>query len=111
MNYVFLLYQNPSTFPSDGPARDAQFKAYGDFTEAIRKSGHFVSGDPVVPMPDQTRTVKTSGVKTGPAHNIPDALVGLYVLKCESIDEAAMIAGKIPAVKDGCVQVVPIMEM
>jgi hypothetical protein len=111
MNYLFLLYQNPATFPSDGAAREAQFKAYGDFTDAVKKSGHFVSGDPVIPMPDQTRTVKTSGVKTGPAHNIPEALVGLYVLDCKTIDEAAMIAGKIPAAKDGCVQVVPFMEM
>jgi hypothetical protein len=111
MNYLFLLYQNPTTFPSDGAAREAQFKAYGDFTEAVRKSGHFISGNPVIPMPDQTRTVKTSGVNSGPAHNIPEALVGLYVLDCASIDEAAMIAGKIPAAKDGCVQVVPFMQM
>ena len=111
MNYLFLLYQNPATFPSDGAARDAQFKAYGDFTEAVRASGHFVSGTPLIPIPDQTRTVKTSGVKNGPAHPIPDALVGMYVLECKTIDEAAMIAGKIPAAKDGSVQVVPFMDM
>ncbi len=71
MNYLVLLYENPANFPSDGATRDAQFKAYGDFTEAIRASGNFVSGTPLIPMPDQTRTVKSSGVATGPAHKIP----------------------------------------
>jgi len=111
MNYLVLLYENPANFPSDEAARNAQFKAYGDFTEAIRASGHFVSGTPLIPMPDQTRTVKTSGVRNGPAHTIPEALVGTYVLDCKTIDEAAMIAGKIPAAKTGSVQVVPFMDM
>lgn len=111
MNYLVLLYENPANFPSDGASRDAQFKAYGDFTEAIRASGHFVSGTPLMPMPDQTRTVKASGVANGPAHKIPEALVGMYVLDCKTIDEAAMIAGKVPAAKSGSVQVVPFMDM
>jgi hypothetical protein len=111
MNYLVLLYENPANLPSDGAARDAQFKAYGDFTEAIRASGHFVSGTPLIPMPDQVRTVKSSGVTPGPAHKNAEALVGMYVLECASIDEAAMIAGKIPAAKKGSVEVVPFMDM
>ena len=111
MNYLVLLYDNPAAFPTDPKARDAQFAAYGAFTEAIRSSGHFVSGTPLVPMPDQVRTVKAAGVATGPAHKLPESLVGMYVLDCASIDEAAMIAGKIPAAKTGSVEVVPFMDM
>jgi hypothetical protein len=111
MNYLVLLYENPANFPSDGAARGAQFKAYDDFTQAIRNSGHFVSGTPLIPMPDQVRTVKSSGVNPGPAHKIPETLVGMYVLACKSIDEAAMIAGKVPAAKSGSVEVVPFMDM
>ncbi len=35
----------------------------------------------------------------------------MYVLDCKTIDEAAMIAGKVPAAKSGSVQVVPFMDM
>lgn len=111
MNYLVLLYQNPANFPTDPAKRDAEYAAYGTFTEAIRASGHFVSGTPLTPMPDQVRTVKASGVTNGPAHKLPESLVGMYVLECTSIDEAAMIAGKVPAAKSGSVEVIPFMDM
>jgi len=110
MKHLVLLYDNPSA--NMPPAkRQALLQAYGDFTESVRASGHFVSGDPVIPVPDQTRTVNAEGVRNGPAFAIPEALVGVYVLDCTSIDEAAKLAAKIPAAKTGNVQVVPIMEM
>jgi hypothetical protein len=110
VNYLVLLYQNPANF-STGAARDAEFQAYDTFTQAIRSSGHFVSGTPLIPVPDQLRTVRSTGATKGPAHPNAEALVGMYVLDCKDIDEAAMIAGKIPAAKTGSVEVVPFMAM
>lgn len=111
VEYLVLLYQNPALFPTDPAARQSQFAAYDAFTQDVRAKGQFVSGTPLVPMPDQIRTVKASGVTSGPSHARPEALVGMYVLQGKDIDEIATIAAKIPAAKSGSVEIVPFMEM
>ena len=111
MQYLVLLYTNPANFPSDAKARDAEFAAYDKFTQEVRANGQFVSGSPLIPMPDQIRTVKATGVSTGPAHPGKEALIGMYVLNGKNIDEVATSAAKIPTAKHGSVEIVPFMEM
>jgi hypothetical protein len=115
MNFVVLLYQDPSTFAMSDAERQGEWQEYGAFTEAIRADGTFVNGSPVVPDNDQARLVRVVGgkteVMTGQLPSRKERLVGLYTLNCASADAAAALAAKLPAARKGFIEIVPEMEM
>lgn len=66
-------------------------------------------------MPINTATtVRVRGGKTlstdGPFAETKEQLGGFYLLNCKDLDEAIGYAAKIPAVKDGSIEIRPIME-
>lgn len=115
MNYVVLLYQDPATLNAEGPEWEKEYAEYGAFSEAIQAAGQFVDGAPVSPVPDENRVVRVRDGKTevmhGQAPHRPEALVGYYKLKCDSVDQAAALAAKIPAARKGFIEIVPEREM
>ncbi len=115
MNFVVLLYQDPATFPATESERQAEWAAYGAFTEAAQADGSFVSGAPVVPDPAAARLVRVVGgkteVMTGQLPSRPERLVGLYTFSCGSAEEAAAIAARIPVSTKGFCEIVPEMAM
>jgi hypothetical protein len=113
MDYVVLLYQDPATFNMTEAERNAEFAAYGAFTEKIRKNGTFVDGCPVDPA--GSRLVRVSGgkteVMTGQLPSRKEALVGYYKLKGKNADEIATLVAEIPAARKGFIEILPEMEM
>lgn len=112
MKYLMLLFQDPDTFSSDKAEMQAEYAAYGTFTEGMRAGGAFVGGSAL--SPTDARTVRglndKANVKPGSAEARKEALIGYYVI--DAAPEAAVkIAGMCPAAAKGSVELVPFMDM
>jgi hypothetical protein len=115
MRYMLLIYGRESDWAalSDGE-RGKIMQEYMEFTEGIRKSGHYAAGDPLEPTATAT-TVRVKNGKTlttdGPFAETREQLGGYYIVKAKNLDEATDIASRIPAARMGSVEVRPILEM
>jgi hypothetical protein len=91
----------------------AHFEEYREFTEAIRKSGHFIGANRLLPAAAATtvrvRQDKVS-ITDGPYAETKEQLGGYYVIEARNLQEAIQVAARIPGAKIGCVEVRPIAE-
>jgi hypothetical protein len=89
------------------------FEDYRDFTAAIRKSGHFVGCNRLLP-PGAATTVRVRNGKVsttdGPYAETKEQLGGYYVIEAADRDEAIRVAARIPGAWIGCVEVRPVAE-
>jgi hypothetical protein len=97
------------------PEADAErhFEEYREFTEAIRKSGHFIGVNRLLP-PNAATTVRVRqgkvSITDGPYAETKEQLGGYYAIEAKDIQEAIQLAARIPGAKTGCVEVRPIAE-
>ena len=97
------------------PDADAlqHFQDYTDFTEAIRGSGHYVACNRLLP-PSAATTVRVRRGKIsttdGPYVETKEQLGGYYVIQAKDLNEAILVASRIPGAWFGCVEVRPIAE-
>jgi hypothetical protein len=91
----------------------AHFADYARFTAAIRRSGHFVSGNRLTP-PQAATTVRVRQGKVsttdGPYAETKEQLGGYYVIEARDRREAIRVASRIPGAWIGCVEVRPIAQ-
>jgi len=92
---------------------DRHFEDYREFTAAIRKSGHFLGCNRLLP-PEAATTVRVRQGKVsttdGPYVETKEQLGGYYVIEATDLDEAVQVAARIPGAWIGCVEVRPIAE-
>jgi hypothetical protein len=91
--------------------REAAYEQYGEFTQAVRAAGVFVSGNELGPTASATTVRVRDGrqvVTDGPYAEVKEALGGYYILDCGSFDEALDWAARIPAASHGAVEVRPV---
>jgi hypothetical protein len=111
MQYLLLIYANENQMPADG---NALFKAYGDYTANIIKSGNMRGGNALVGTTNAT-TVRVRDGKTlstdGPFAETKEQLGGYYLVDAKDLDEAIKLAARIPSATFGSIEVRPIREM
>jgi hypothetical protein len=92
---------------------DAHFEEYKRFTEEIRKSGHYVACNRLVPSAAATtvrvRQGKISAID-GPYAETKEQLGGYYVVEARDLNEAIQLAAKIPGARLGSVEVREVAE-
>ena len=97
------------------PKADAEkhFDEYREFTAGIRKRGHFIGVNRLLP-PDTAATVRVRegkvSITDGPYAETKEQLGGYYVIDAKDLQEAIRVAATIPGAKLGCVEVRPIAE-
>ena len=115
MRYMLLIYSKEADWDalSEGE-RGALYKEYMDYTDSIKKSGHYMAGDPL----DKTTTATTVRVKggkaistDGPFAETREQLGGYYIVKAKDLDEASAVAARVPGAKMGSIEVRPIVDM
>ena len=115
MQYLCLIYSDESADArmtrEEGQAVMGEYFA---FTEGIKKSGHYVGGNPLQP----TKTASTVRVRQGkmsttdgPFAETKEQLGGYYLIEAKDLNDAIQVASKIPAARSGSVEVRPIMKM
>ena len=97
------------------PEADAEkhFAEYAEFTEAIRRSGHYLGCNRLEP-PRAATTIRVRNGKVsttdGPFVETKEQLGGYYVIEAKDLNEAIQVASRIPGARFGCVEVRPIAE-
>ena len=94
-------------------AAAALFQKYRCFTEDIRRSGHFVDCNRLLP-PGSAITVRSRDGRVsttdGPFVETKEQLGGYYLLDARDLNEAIQIAARIPRAALGSVEVRPVAE-
>ena len=115
MKYLCLICAEPRYMMEHRTEADAaqHFDEYRAFTQDIRRSGHFVTGNRLLP-PDAAITVRVRSGKVtttdGPFAETKEQLGGYYIIEANDLNEAVQIASRIPGARYGCVEVRPVAE-
>lgn len=90
---------------------DAHYQEYAEFTEEIRRSGHYLGCNWLLP-PSAATTIRMRNGKVsatdGPWVETKEQLAGFYMLEAKDLDEAIQLAAKIPPARVGSIEVRPI---
>jgi hypothetical protein len=92
---------------------DHHYQEYAAFTEDIRRSGHYIDCNRLLP-PDAATTVRVRNGKVsvtdGPWVETKEQLGGYYLIEARDLNEAIRVVAKIPGAAKGCVEVRPVAE-
>lgn len=114
MQYLLLIYANEQANAQMSQEAGHQLITdYMAFTEGVKASGHYRSGEALMPT-TQATTVRVREGKTlttdGPFAETREQLGGFYLIEAEHLDDAIKIAARIPDAKNGSIEVRPIMK-
>ena len=115
MKYLLLLYDDPAASEALTPdQRRAIVDEHIAYARMLRERGVHVFGEPLS-GPDEARTVRLDGadaiVTDGPFVEAKEALGGIYLIDCPSMDEAVSLAGAVPRSPGLAVEVRPIPDL
>lgn len=113
MKYLLLIYENEGNYANASEADQGRiFQEYMDYSRGIKKNGNYIGGEALQPIATAT-TVRQRNGKTlttdGPFAETKEQLGGFYLVEAKDLDEAIKLAGGIPAVRTGSIEVRPIM--
>jgi hypothetical protein len=113
MKYLCLIYSDERQWPKL-PKADANSVTaeYFAFTDAIKRSGHFLGGDGLQPTTTATTVrVRNGKVATtdGPFAETKEQLGGFYLVEAKDLNDAIQVASRIPGARFGSIEVRPIM--
>lgn len=114
MKYLLMIYENEKAAEAMSEA-DVQrvMGEYGTFEEAIRQSGHFISGEELEPTAAATTVRIRDGKRLttdGPFAETREQLGGFFLVEARDLDEAIGIASRIPSARSGSIEVRPVRE-
>ena len=113
MRYLLLIYQQEPTEPVPDELSRSVMIEYGAVTQEIRDRGLWQGGEALEPTATAT-TVRVQNGQTlttdGPFAETKEALGGFYLIDARDLDEAIEIAAKIPAAREGAIEIRPIWE-
>jgi hypothetical protein len=114
MKYLCLIYEDEKQWDAlPAEQSDAILTEYSSFTDDIRSSGHFIAGEALQPTQAATTVrVRNGTISTtdGPFAETREQLGGYYLVEAKDLNEAIAIAARIPAARNGSIEVRPIME-
>ena len=114
MQYLLMIYDAEKLWTTMPEAeRNALMGEYMKFSQDIRASKHMVAGDALQPTHTAT-TVRVRDGKTtttdGPFAETREQLGGYFLIEAKDLDEATMIAAKIPSARFGSIEVRPVVR-
>ena len=114
MRYLCLIYDDEQKIAGMSKSEsDAFMGEYFEFTESIRKSGHYLGGEALQPVQTAT-TVRVRNGKAsttdGPFAETKEQLGGYYLINARDLNDAIQVASRIPSARLGSVEIRPLME-
>ncbi len=114
MQYMLLIYADPSVPPQGEAEHTSLAEAFMAWRGDLRSRGVYVAGDPLAPTSSAT-TVRVRGgklaVTDGPFAETKEWLGGFAIIQADSLDDALEAASKCPGTKYGSVEIRPIVNM
>jgi hypothetical protein len=113
MQYLLLIYDQESQWSKLSDAEQGKiYQDYGDFTQSVTKSGHYLGGNQLHPISKATTVRVRDGKKLvtdGPFAETKEQLGGYYMIDAKDLDDAVAIAARIPSARFGSIEVRPIV--
>ena len=113
MKFLCLICADRLMEHMDEAEAERHFADYTDFIESIRRSGHYLGCNRLLP-PEAAVTVRVRDGKMsttdGPYAETKEQLGGYFLIEAKDIAEATQIASRIPGAWHGCVEVRPVAE-
>jgi hypothetical protein len=112
MKYLCLIYGDEAQWTTMSKDEGERImKEYFDFTDDIKKSGHMLAGESLLPTSSAT-TVRVRngklGTTDGPFAETKEQLGGYYLIDAKDLNEAIQVAARIPGAKTGSIEVRPV---
>jgi hypothetical protein len=115
MRYALLICSDENAMANFTPEQAAASSAaYEKFGKEMAERGVLLGGERLRPTTDATSVRVVDGdvvVSDGPFAETKEQMGGFYLVECKDLDEAIEVASKIPAAKNGTIEVRPIWEM
>ncbi|HUG21506.1 YciI family protein [Piscinibacter sp.] len=112
MEYMLLIYSDPSQFDAASPTQQAEgLAAYGAYTEALQKAGVLRGANRLRSTQAATTVRLTSGkteVLNGPYAETREQLGGYFLIDASDLDAALAWAARCPGASHGIVEVRPV---
>ena len=115
MRVMLLMYRDERWWDAKPEAERTAIREQAvEVSEALRKRGVFVSGDPLMP----TYTGATVRIRDGkpvttdgPFAETKEQLGGFLLIEARDLNEAIRIAGRVPGARLGSVEVRPVVDL
>jgi hypothetical protein len=115
MQYLCLIYDDEKAWERLPPAESEKIIGeFHAFTEAVKKSGHYLGGNALAPTQAATTVRVRQGklaTTDGPFAETKEQLGGYYLLTARDLNEAIQLAARIPGARFGSVEVRPVLEL
>lgn len=113
MKFLCLIRSESMFEPLSVPDAAKRTGEYAAYTEGIRRSGHYVGGNRLLP-PSSGITLRVRNGKLattdGPYAETKEHLGGYYLIEARDLNEAILVAAKIPGARTGSIEVRPVAE-
>lgn len=115
MRYMLLVYEREGDWAAMSEADQKKaFDEYMTLSADMKTNGQYISGAPLQPIATAT-TVRIRDGKAlstdGPFAETREQLGGYYLVNAKDLDEALSLARRIPAARNGSIEVRPVMEL
>jgi hypothetical protein len=115
VKYLCLIFLDEDAY-GRMPDRDwkALEKEHLDYDEALRRSGHFIASEALQTAGASTVVRVRQGrtfVTDGPFMETKEQLGGFFLIEARDLNEAILVASRIPSARLGSVEVRPIREL
>ena len=115
MKYLCLIYDDETRWDRMGKEEaGTMYGEYRTYTEGITHSGHYLGGNALQPTSTVTTVrIRNGTVSTtdGPFAETKEQLGGYYLIEARDLDDAITVASKIPAARNGSIEVRPIQAV
>ena len=112
MKYMLLIYAEEKSKGSEKEREDCKNEAV-KLAEELRSKGQYVAANPLQPVATAKSVRMADGkrlVTDGPFTETHEQLGGYFLIEAKNIDEAIVVARKIPMAGKGTVEVRPVIE-
>ena len=115
MKYMVLIYQDEQLLDRMSRAEMSQFvDEFTEFTRGLKESGKWISSGRLQFTGSATSVRVRDGkrlITDGPFAETREQLGGYYLIDARDLDEAVAIASRVPAARNGTVEVRPLFEV
>ncbi len=112
MKYMLLIYANEQAWNDVERARCYEESA--QLAQQLKSNGQYLAANPLQPVATATSVRVRDGkrlVTDGPFAETREQLGGYFLVEAKDLEEAIDIAGRIPGVRKGAVEVRPVLEI
>lgn len=112
MKYMLLIYADEHVWTDS--EREVCYLESAQIAQQLNAKGQYLAANPLQSVTTATSVQVRNGkqlVTDGPFAETREQLGGYFLVEATNLDEAIEIAGRLPAVKKGTVEIRPIVEV